>query len=53
MPDRRVVLFVRLPEECHRRLKMMAVREGRSMQQLAEQVLTALVEADEKDRATA
>lgn len=51
--NRRVVLFVRLDEDHHRRFKMIAVREGRSMQDLAEQVLTALIEKYEKDRATA
>ncbi|MBJ7472887.1 MAG: toxin-antitoxin system HicB family antitoxin [Solirubrobacteraceae bacterium] len=43
-------LLLRVPDELHARLAARAAREGRSVNQLATQILDAAVDADRGDR---
>ena len=45
-------LLLRVPEDLHRRLSARAVREGRSLNALATEILDAAVDGDEGDRRT-
>lgn len=43
-------LLLRVPEDIHRRLAARAVREGRSLNAVATEILDATAEADQGDR---